>query len=95
MSYSRWMYSRWYTFWCVASEDTIEDRDNAIFEICTVARFPASALREDMDACLNHVKQIVYESEERMPRPREMEELREYMQEFLKDVDEEYPAENE
>ncbi len=55
MSYSRWITSDWYTFWCTQDEST-ENRDTAIFEICTVASFTAEQLRKHLDDCMEHVK---------------------------------------
>jgi hypothetical protein len=83
MSYSRWSYSHWYTFWHI-SED--EDRMNALFEICTVATFKASELRSDLDGCMAKVRKIATDATDE-----DMEELKRYVQEFLKDVDKLYP----
>ena len=57
MSYSRWGQSRWYTFWCVQNEKT-ENRDTAIFEICSVINFTAKELRHDMDKCVKIAEDI-------------------------------------
>jgi len=93
MSYSRWGHSRWYTFWACQRDET-ENRDTAIFEICPVVSFTAFELRGDMDDCLKEAKDA---EERRYPRPvtdAELTELKAYMQEFLSDVDEQYPQTN-
>jgi hypothetical protein len=87
VSYSRWGNSRWYTFWCVAQGDVVENRDNARFEICGEKPdiwFAAAQLREDMDACIRKVAGAVECT------PAELEELRGYMRDFLEDVDRRY-----
>ena len=93
VSYSRWGGSRWYTFWACQDDDT-ENRDSAIFEICAVASFTAKELREDIERCIARA----VETELILFAPvdsAEKEELREYMQEFLRDVDREYPEKTE
>jgi len=83
MSYSRWGSSYWYTFWCASLKEETENRDNARFEICGVISFTAKELRSDMDACLEKVS--------REHPDGDIKELQGYMEEFLSDVDEEYP----
>jgi hypothetical protein len=82
MSYSRWLGSEWYTYWMSQPKET-ENRDTALFDICTVQCFTAKELRENIDKCLQDVKKICPEGD--------LEELKVYMKRFLKDVDEEYP----
>ena len=89
MSYSRWGSSRWYTL--RACSDDSENRDTAIFEICSVARFTAKELRSDIEKCIDTA---VVEEAKRFRAPvtaDDRDELREYMGEFLADVDREYP----
>ena len=88
MSYSRWGSrgsGHWYTFWHCQDEET-ENRDTAIFSICTVADFSAKNLREDLDKCMEIVKQL--------DPTGDTDELRVYCKEFLSDVDVMYPEEN-
>ncbi len=94
MSYSRWGGSYWYTFWSVQPDGVKETRDNALFEICTVTSFTAKQLRDDIDRCLVEVTKRCYENRNvtRMPLSSEMLELREYMEEFVSDMDERYPV---
>ena len=85
MSYSRWGgrgSGYWYTFWLVQAKVT-ENRDTAIFAVCTTACFTAKELREDMDGCLRKVKEFSPDGD--------TDELKIYMTEFLADVDAEYP----
>jgi hypothetical protein len=88
MSYSRWG-SRgsgyWYTFWCVQPKGKKETRDNAVFEICTLANFTAKQLRNNMDKCIKKVQKL----DESADNGKFME-LRVYMNEFLNDVNCEY-----
>ena len=87
MSYSRWGSrgsGHWYTYWRVhPGEDGEENRDTAIFDICSVVSFTASQLRVDMDGCMKAVRAFDADGD--------IDELRGYAMEFLADVDEEYP----
>ncbi len=87
MSYSRWGGSHWYTYWHAQDKET-ENRDTAIFEICTVASFTAKELRDDVEQCILAAmkKDIVGEMRNGLD-----DELRGYMEQFLADVDEAYP----
>lgn len=89
MAYSRWLGSRWYTYWRVQPQGSVETRDNAIFEVCGVESFTAAALREDIDKCLEATRFACGASEvaSEPPTDEEMEELRSYMLAFLEDVD--------
>lgn len=82
MSYSRWSDSYWYTFWCVAYEGTVENRDTAIFSICAVIDFTSKQLRENLDRCIKEVQKLETDGD--------IEELKLYINRFLKDVDEKY-----
>lgn len=91
MAYSRWLGSRWYTYWRVQSANIPNTRDNAIFEVCGVASFSAKELRDDMDGCIETARQEGSSTAIGDPTPEEMEELRRYMLHFLQDVDKELP----
>ena len=52
MSYSRWMDSRWYTYWDAGSGQT---KDEQIFHICMEGSFTYAELAKDVDACLDKV----------------------------------------
>jgi hypothetical protein len=85
MSYSRWSNSFWYTYWTGPI-----DRDKAQFEICGVKIFTAKQIRENIEACLAAVNKVDFGP--RQPTTSEMAELRGYMEEFLREVDERFPA---
>ena len=91
MSYSRWDGSRWYTFWAGQNGAT-ENRETAIFEICSVAKFTAAEIRADIRRCLT-VSVMKEQGRHQLAGVDhdEREELREYMLEFLADVDRKYP----
>ena len=85
MSYSRWGSrgsGHWYTYWLVRDMET-ENRDTAFFDICTVACFTAKQLRDNMGRCMDEVRKL--------DDVGDIEELRQYANEFLADVDREYP----
>jgi len=90
MAYSRWCGSYWYTFWCVQWDGTVETRDNAKFDVNCQLLFTAKELRTDMERCLQDVRKVC-ERNLTEPTDEEMSELKEYMEEFLADVDERYP----
>lgn len=85
--YSQWGDSSWYTFWRAQPKGYVEDRDTAIFEICDVAEFSARELRNDLNGCALNAASLV-----RYATTDQVEELKEYMIEFLCDVDAEYPS---
>ena len=86
MAYSRWSTSDWYTFWSSMGEDRdLETRDNAVFCICAAISFPSKDLRDDIEGCLEKAHELQPDSD--------VEELRGYMNQFLADVDKEYPEE--
>lgn len=89
MAYSRWSNSCWYTYWSSSSKDKIEDRDNAIFEILYSLNeggsFTSEELRNDREACICLIRDKCTDAKEE-----EIEELNEYIDEFLIDVEIEY-----
>ena len=102
MAYSRWLTSRWYTFW---SWTPSQDMDDQIFQICEFGGgigFTYKEIKEDIDACLTRVVEYLkkpknvklLESEEMdivgpLPTDKELEELKTYMMDFIFDVEEE------
>ena len=93
MSYSRWSHSYWYTFWCVHPYGSVEDRENAIFEVCDVQfslQLTAAEIRADVDACVARAREACGVKEEK-PTDEELQELRGYLLKFLADVDAKYP----
>lgn len=90
MAYSRWLGSRWYTFWA-CQDDATENRDTAIFEICTSLSFLAREIRADIEACLDRAVATEREGSGCSVSDEERTELKSYILEFLADVDKAYP----
>lgn len=87
MAYSRWMFSRWYTFWA-AGQNKNDDYGNATFCICRFdgdITFTAKELRDDINKCMNKVRK-----EEVNVTLNEIKELEGYVREFLFDVEQEF-----
>ena len=60
MSYSRWGSSVWYTYWCAHGGASADDkRDEQLFDICTVKMFTYKELKDDIDGCIDKVREIV------------------------------------
>ncbi len=79
-------------FWCVHPEEETETRENAIFELRKagghlIAQFPAEQLRDDLDGCLEVVREKDKPSAE---NPELIDELKGYICWFLEDVEKEY-----
>ena len=87
MSYSRWTDSVWYTFWCVSDSDKKEEQ---LFDICNVATFTYQELKDDMNKCIQHIKEQYPDDYSDL----DYEEVKIYIKRFLKDVDVEYEANN-
>ena len=94
MSYSRFGDSYWYTYWSTVPEGITEDRDTAIFEVCTVTQFSAKQLRDDVDACIAEAVELApkFNWVTGEPSEQDIQELRDCIAEFLADVDREYPS---
>jgi len=92
MAYSRWIGSRWFTYWA-EPDDGPENRDTALFEICGVATFTAAELRAHLQACVDKAAQIEELRSGETIDVRERSELIECMREFLDEVDTLYPKE--
>lgn len=90
MAYSRWGESYWYTYWCVRLLPGPEDRDNARFDICGIRSWTAKELRDDLESC---IEQTVASCSKCTTQPLESEidDLREFVREFLEEVDQYYP----
>jgi hypothetical protein len=82
MSYSRWIDSSWYTFWCTTKS---EEKDDQEFSIDCEIHFTYKELRNDLAGCLKKIK-------EHFPKAtrKEIAELRGYIQDFILDVAKEY-----
>ena len=83
MAYSRWSNSRWYTIYLASGE---KEKNNQIFYIFNVVSFTYEQLVGGMDKCLKEV----FQNCDKVPDQKELDELRGYMCEFLKEVDEEF-----
>jgi hypothetical protein len=58
MSYSRWLNSIWYTFWCASSGDT---KDEQVFYICDFRpspQFTYKEIKEDIEDCIRRVVDV-------------------------------------
>jgi|GEM_PF-1577005 len=85
MSYSRWSHSHWYTFWLVYPS---YERDEQRFEICGECVFTYKELISDLEQCLRTTQKIDTEDcEERRATAEQIDELRQYMRYFIRDVD--------
>lgn len=58
-----------------------------MFQVTLVARFPASRLRCHLKECIREVREIDPDASEA-----DIEELKGYIREFLREVDAEFPA---
>ena len=83
MSYSRWISSKFYTFW--ASEDS-KKRTDQVFEICGICICTYGMMKEfGLDRCIDLVKGsipelLIYDQAD-------FEELKVCMKKFMKDVE--------
>lgn len=88
MRYSSWSNSYWYTFWAniySGKEATLDDARFCIHRIGKNILFNVKELHDDMGACLQQVLSVEPEV-----TTIEIEELKGYMLQFLKDVDKKY-----
>lgn len=84
MSYSRWSDSVWYTFWSAsASGETIETQ---AFEVCGEKTFYYPEIKNDVYECLKSLNT----GSEKPYTNDQLWELREYMLQWLRDVEREF-----
>ena len=86
MSYSRWIGSRWYTYWSASSSS--EDKNSQVFrieDILTPLEFTFKELSEDIEGCLAKVGVEFFDATED-----ELIELYVYMMRFLNDINIEF-----
>ena len=81
MAYSRWSNSRWYTYWRASGGRT---RDTQLFDICSIKIFSYKELRTNLEQCLQKVQELVPDTTKE-----EIQELEEYIQCFLNDIESE------
>ena len=102
MAYSRWLTSRWYTFW---SWTPSQEMDKQIFQICEFGGgigFTYKEIKEDADGCLERVVDYLKEPRDislvkrkkeefvgPCPTDKELQELKIYMMDFVFDVEDE------
>ena len=85
MSYSRWITSRWYTYW---SDSSAKDKENQIFrieDINTPLEFTYHELSNKIEDCLAKVNRLNDNVTDD-----ELIELYAYMLRFVRDVDNEF-----
>lgn len=102
MSYSKWGSrgsGHWYTFWCIVDANgkvKKETKDNALFVVFGVQSFTAKQLRDNMEKCIASVGsrdktlESKYTINPLASKKNRLDELKIYMDEFLKDVDNKY-----
>jgi len=83
MSYSRWLNSRWYTFWCSTNSDA---KDDQVFNIDCDITFTYAELKKDIKECLKKVREKHGEME-RWELDEVYRELEKYMRQFMKNVE--------
>ena len=85
MSYSRWIGSIWYTFWCCSRSNK---RTEQVFEVCSVKHFTYGELLEHgLDWAIEEIKPYAMEEMcNSLLTPDVYDELKIYMTRFMKDV---------
>lgn len=86
MAYSRWISSRWYTYWMIPGGPQTFRRDDQVLDVCAVAPFTYKELSEDLEKCLDQVERVCRANNMDPVQPEEREELKGYMEAFLEDV---------
>lgn len=123
MSYSRWVDSIWYTFWCVSHNKKYQFpsqklKDEERFEICDFPSYLVSygtIKSKGIDVVLSEVKEyyskehsgklfdkfvdgVIYFKDgvfdAKNPTDEQIQELKGYLEEFIKDVDDWYKWKN-
>jgi len=91
MSYSRWLNSRWYTYWSVNAkeDDPIKYKKDQEFNVDCTFTFTYKDITKPFGVmlCINKIKK--YEKEEdcqRLTTQDEYKELIGYMKQFIRDV---------
>ena len=86
MAYSRMdTKEHWSTFWCTPDPKVVEGRDTALFRVWPHINFTAKELRDDLDACIAKA--------DTLSPGGNLSDLKAYANEFLAEVDEDYPEE--
>lgn len=79
MAYSRWLTSRWYTFWLITDG---YHKDEQYFEICDVKVFSYPELKKDIEECLSIIRSLDSKATEK-----QIQELKGYMKAFIWDIE--------
>jgi hypothetical protein len=101
MSYSRWGNSVFYTYWAISDSN---ERDGQIFDICGVKSYTYREIKEfGLDGIIENLKEFICECNKPENKDKgenifvpgeytdeEYEELKGYIREFMKDVEDEY-----
>ncbi len=96
MAYSRWTTSVWYTFGTLKDglrhPEKRSDWYFAIFcdSVESIGGFSYDALKKDIDKCICTVKEAVDGTKNPFITEKELNELKEYMLEFVEEVDRDY-----
>ena len=83
MSYSRWSNSDWYTYWSCHPLGSAMNKHNATFVVCGVSEYTAKQLRDNIQYCVNDA---MSKTEFKF----DGDEIKGYMNKFIKDVDERF-----
>jgi len=101
MAYSRWTDSRFYTYWCDSDSNKRDDQIFLIQEFGGSLSFTYKELKEDMDICIEKCIEFynykrtgtIVDQETTFPADPlfkvDVEELKEYMNKFILDVEKE------
>ena len=87
MAYSRWTNSYWYTFGTVPDDET---KAGQRFVICPYTSFSYRELTDNMDDCIVQVKDALKNEVKDEPDAVAYNELKGYMKDFIREVDEEF-----
>lgn len=96
MAYSRWTTSVWYTFGTLKDglrhPEKRSDWYFAIFcdSVESIGGFSYDALKKDIDKCIFTVKEAIDDTKNPVITEKELNELKEYMLEFVEEVDRDY-----
>lgn len=97
MAYSRWTNSVWYTFGTYKDGDRLRNRSAWYFKIfCdsleTIGGFSYDELKNDIDKCIQAVKNDVNPNIKPLITEKEITELKTYMLEFIEEIEKDEDA---
>lgn len=92
MSYSRFLSSYWYTYWQVSyvgdSNKVNNVKDEQTFSVDCEELYTYRQLKDDMEGCIRKTLERVKVKNSVQPSDVDIEELKDCMQRFIKDVEE-------